>query len=87
MVSASAPTGAATNTTSAPSHRAGDIRRLRVDRAQLESRRAHARIGVIPAHLGTRPLARGQADRAADQPDPEDRDLHDTRVRRSIRQR
>ena len=87
-VSASAPTGVATNTTSAPSTAAAHVRRLRVDRAQLERSRAHALVGVIATHLGVGAPARGQADRAADQPDAEDRDLQGAcPVARPIRRR
>ena len=36
----------------------------------------HPRPGVEPAHPGTGPLARRLPDRAADQPDADDGDLH-----------
>ena len=64
----------------------GEVPCLLVDRAQLQGEGAHALVGVIPAHLRARPPACRQADRAADQPKPEDRDPH-ARVRVSIRLR
>ena len=55
---------------------ARDVGRVAVDHAELERLRAHARVGVIAAYGGLRPLPSGEADRASDQPDAEQRDPH-----------
>ncbi len=47
-----------------------------VDRAQLERPRPHARVRVVSADLRLGARAGGEADRAADQPHPEDCDPH-----------
>ena len=47
--SASAPTGAATNTTSAPCTACADVRRLLVDRARAQRAGAHALVRVVAA--------------------------------------
>ena len=49
-VSASAPTGAATNTTSALGDRGGESSALLVDRPEGERAGAHVRVGVVAAH-------------------------------------
>ena len=66
--SGSAPTGAATNATSAPSTRLGDraARRRRPRRARARAGE-HAVARVEAAHARAEPLARGEPDRAADQ--------------------
>ena len=77
-VSTSAPTGRGDEHDVGPGDGAGHVGRLRVDRAALERRGARrAASGSIPAHLCVcrRPRA-ASADRAADQPDADDRDLH-----------
>ena len=63
-VSPSAPTGAATNTTSAPSHRAGHVRRRGVDRAELQRAGAHAR-GRGRSRKPRRPPARAPPGRSS----------------------
>ena len=72
---ASAPTGAATNTTSAPATAPATSAACASIAPSASAAGAHALVGVIAAHLGVRARARGQADRAADQPDAEDGDL------------
>ena len=57
-------------------HGLGQVGGLCVDCAQLERARADGRVRVIAANLGVCAPARGQADRASDQPDAEDRDPH-----------
>ena len=56
---------------------ADDVGGLRVDGAELERLGAHALVGVVPAHVGVGAGARGEADRAADQPHPQNRDLQE----------
>ena len=63
-----------------PFERLRHRRARRGDRAARQRGVEHPRRRVVAAHLGAEPLARGQPDRAADQPDAEDRD--DQRVKR-----
>ena len=72
--SGSRPTGAAQKTTSAPSQAAAIESVDGVGGARGERRLPRGRIRVEPGHLGAEALARGEADRAADQPDAEDGD-------------
>ena len=56
--------------------RSGEIGRGAVDRADLQRRVEHAGRRVPARHLGAEPLARGEPDGPADQPDADDRDPH-----------
>ena len=59
-----------------------DVLGLLVDRAQGERAGAHVGVGVVAAHARAGARARGESDRAADQPDAEDRDPHPLRAGR-----
>ena len=80
----SAPTGAATNAASAPASASAGVAHETVTAPRAERGLAGARRGVEAPHLGAEALARGQPDRAADQPDAEDGDDH-RRRRTSVR--
>ena len=59
--------------------RLGDRARGAIERTQLERPLERRRVAIEADHLGVQPPPRGEPDRAADQADAEDRDLHPLR--------
>ena len=74
-------TGAATNAKSASATAASTVSHASSDGTAGDRRLARSRRRVVAADVRAEALAGGQADRAADQPDTDDGDLHAAALR------